>query len=199
MACDVQLRSMSWLRETIPDLYSGRERICVRRYGVIETVAGDLHAVHLRPWPKLVSLPELWPVWPRYHAAGEPDRCLLYYNQPRRMPNFLALKYVVSTAGTSFKTIRAALLTLDQIAEIKRIDAMVCDAANTRLSDHLMARFGWEPHKPQRWHRNFIKRFYGTYPTTTATSAASPAMLAPACGIAAQPLTSSDLAGLQLS
>jgi hypothetical protein len=23
---------------------------------------------------------------------------------------------------------------------------------------------GWEPHKPQRWHRNFIRRFYGVYP-----------------------------------
>ena len=28
-----------------------------------------------------------------------------------------------------------------------------------------MARLGWEPHKPQRWHRNYIRRFYGTYPT----------------------------------
>ncbi len=27
-----------------------------------------------------------------------------------------------------------------------------------------MDRLGWEPHKPQRWHRNFIRRFYGQYP-----------------------------------
>jgi len=40
----------------------------------------------------------------------------------------------------------------------------VCDAANVRLSDRFMARMGWEPHKPQRWHRNFIRRFYGEYP-----------------------------------
>src|SRR5262245_40259891 len=114
--------SMCWIRETITDLESSRDDVRARRYGVIETVAGKLHAVHLRAWPKLVSLPEVWPVWPRYHAAGEPDRCLLYYNQPRRMPNYLALKYIVSTAGTSFKTFRAALVTLDQIAELKRID-----------------------------------------------------------------------------
>jgi hypothetical protein len=150
--------------ETFTNLVTGREPICARRYGVIETAAGELVAVHLRPWPKLMSLPELWPLGPRYHGRGDADRCLLYYNQPRRMPNFLALKYVVSTHGTSYRTFRAALVVLDAIAALKRIDAIVCDAANIRLSDRLMARLGWEPHKPQRWHRNFIRRFYGEYP-----------------------------------
>lgn len=150
--------------ETIADFDAGRERVRARRYGVIETVGGQLRAVHLRPWPKLVTLPELWPLGPRYHARGTADRCLLYYNQPRRMPNFLALRYVVSTAGTSYRTIRSALVALDAIAELKRIDAIVCDARNLRLSNRLMARLGWEPHKPQRWHRNYIRRFYGTYP-----------------------------------
>jgi hypothetical protein len=81
------------------------------------------------------------------------------------MANFLALKYIVTTFGTSFRTFRAALTALDVIAEIKQIDAIVCDAANMRLSDRVMARLGWEPHKPQRWHRNFIRRFYGVYPS----------------------------------
>ena len=49
---------------------------------MIETVGGRLAAIHLRPWPKLVSLPELVPLGPRYHPAGTADRCLLYYNQP---------------------------------------------------------------------------------------------------------------------
>ena len=101
-------------------------------------------------------------------TAGAPDRCLLYYNQPRRTPNFLALKYIVSTAGTSYATFRAALAVLDAVAELKRIDAIVCDAANIRLTDRLMARLGWEPHKPQRWHRNFIRRFYGVYPSAAS-------------------------------
>jgi hypothetical protein len=162
---------MNLLFETISDIDAGRARIRDRRWGVIETVAGELRAVHLRLWPKLVSLPELWPVGPRYHARGAGDRCLLYYNQPRRMPNFLALKYVVSTAGTSYCTFRAALIVLDAIAELKRTDAIVCDAANCRLSDRLMVRLGWEPHKPQRWHRNYIRRFYGKYPDAAKTQA----------------------------
>lgn len=161
---------MTWFRESILDFDAGRERIRVRRYGVIETVGGRLAAIHLRPWPKLVALPELLPLGPRYHARGTPDRCLLYYNQPRRLPNFLALKYIVSTAGTSYATFRAALTALDAVAALKRTDAIVCDAANIRLTDRLMARLGWEPHKPQRWHRNFIRRFYGVYPSPTTSS-----------------------------
>ena len=155
---------MGWLCKTVDDLEVGRDEICAQRYGVIETAGGELRAVHLRPWPKLVSLTELWPLGMRYHARGNADRCLLYYNQPRRLPNFLALRYVISTGGTGYATFRAALVALDAIAEIKGIDAIVCDAANMRLSDRLMARLGWEPHKPQRWHRNFIRRFYGAYP-----------------------------------
>jgi hypothetical protein len=133
------------------------------RYGVIETAGGCLQAVHVRLFPKWLALPELLPVGERYHAGGAADRCLLYFNQPRSCPNFLALKYAVSTRATSYATLRAAVATLDAIAAEKKIDAIVCDAANSRLSDRLLARHGWEKHKPQRWHRNFIKRFYGEY------------------------------------
>jgi hypothetical protein len=156
---------MNWPFETIDDLAPGRERIRAYRYGVIETAGGELRAVYLRTWPKLLAMPELLPLGAKYHLRGEKDRCLLYFNQPRRMGNFLALKYIVTTVGTSFRTFRAALSALDAIAEIKQIDAIVCDAANVRLSNRVMARLGWEPHKPQRWHRNFIRRFYGAYPS----------------------------------
>jgi len=150
--------------QTVTDWERDRQVIFQRRYGVIETAAGRLLAIHLRTWPKLLAWPEVLPVGRAYHARGEADRCLLYYNQPRSCSNFLALKYIVSTAGTPYKTFRAALATLDAIAAVKRSDAIVCDAFNRRLSDRLLRRHGWEPHKPQRWHRNFIKRFYGEYP-----------------------------------
>ncbi len=134
------------------------------RYGIIETSGGELTAIHLRPWPKLISLPECWPTGPRFHGGGPVDCCWLYYNQPRQMPEFLALRYMVSTAGTTFATFRAALAALDQVASLKKADAAICDAGNLRLSARLMRRFGWEAHKPQRWHRNYIRRYYGNYP-----------------------------------
>ena len=155
------------LWQTVTDWESGQDQLRLRHYGVIETSAGRGIAIHLRPWPKLLAWPEVLPVGPAYHARGRADRCLLYFNQPRSCPNYLALKYLVSTQGASFATLRAALTTLDAIAELKRSDAIVCDAFNKRLSDRMLHRFGWEPHKPQRWHRNFIKRFYGQYPAIT--------------------------------
>jgi len=151
------MRNLLW--QTVTDWNHGQQTVRQRRYGIIETSAGKLVAIHLRPWPKLLTWPEVVPVGPAYHARGQADRCWLYYNQPRRYPNFLALKYIVSTTGTTYATIHAALATLDAIAQLKQTDALLCDASNRRLSNRLLKRYGWEPHKPQRWHRNFIKRF----------------------------------------
>lgn len=158
---------LSRFTTTITDWDAAREELRRRRYGVIETAAGKLVAVHLRPWPKLISWPEIWLTGDDYHARGEADRCFLYYNQPRRFSNYLALKYIVSTRGASYATFRAALMALDRLAEVKRSDALLCDVANTRLSDRLLARLGWAPHARQRWRRNFIKRFYGVYPAAS--------------------------------
>ena len=149
------------------DWHADRQEICRRRYGVIETVAGQLVAIHFRPWPKLMAWPEIWPVGAQYHGRGEADRCLLYYNRPLWHSRFLALRYIVSSKRTSYATFRAALISLDRVAELLGVDALLCDAANSRISDRLMRRFGWEPHKPSRWHRNYIKRFYGSYPSST--------------------------------
>ena len=107
------------------------------------------------------------PVGRRYHIRGHADRCLLYYNQPRGFPNFLAIKYVISTHQTRMSTVFVALSVLDAIAQIKGTDALLCDVSNSRISDRLLSRQGWESHRPQRWHRNFIKRFYGEYPPST--------------------------------
>ena len=150
----------------IHDIAAARGAIDRCRYGVIEARAGELYHLQLRPFPKLISWPEIWPVRLRFHARGPMDRCRLYYNQPLTSPNYLALKYIVSTERTSYATFRAALAVLDAVASIKRIDAILCDVANPRLTDRLMHRWGWEAHKPERWHRNFIRRFYGEYPAS---------------------------------
>ena len=162
---------MSCFSITICDWTADREQLVRGRYGVIETAGGKLVTVHLRPWPMILSWQEIWPTAAGYHLRGDADRCLLYFNQPRSCPNYLALKYIASTSGTSVATCRAALAALDALAELKRIDAIVCDAANRRISDRLLARWGWEAHAPSRWRRNFIKRFYGVYPGMLARMA----------------------------
>lgn len=133
------------------------------RYGVIEIRDGELWAIHLRPVPKFVSgLEASWFGWHARHTAG--DRCWLYYDQPWRYPRFLALKFVAARRDASFATCRRAATVLDAVARVKQIDAIVCDVWNPRISERLLARWGWQPLQAQRWHRNYIKRFYGSYP-----------------------------------
>lgn len=152
------------LCRTILDLESDAPLVRSRRYGLIEAAGGELQAIHLRPWPKVVSLAEimLWGRWRHERMTG--DRCWVYYNQPLLHTNYLALTYTISTRDCSLATAFAAMKTLDEVARIKRSDAILCEAWNLRLSDRFLARYGWEQHKPSRWHRHFIKRFYGVYP-----------------------------------
>ena len=154
-----------WPRyETITDLRAGTDSLFRRRYGVIEAAGGRFRRIVLRPFPTLVSGAHTVLLGGWLHRRREGDRCLLYFNQPRRFRNFLAVKYVVSSRGTGYATCRRALEALDEVARIKGIDAMVCDLANLRITGSMMRRWGWEPHKPSLWHRHYIKRFYGVYP-----------------------------------
>jgi hypothetical protein len=161
---------MAWF-ESITDLHSNSALVRRRRYGMIESRGGRLVAVHFRPWPKLVSLPEvLWAEKLSRHRTG--DRCRVYFNQPLRHSQFLSITFAVSSRQCTLATLHAARTALETIAEIKQSDALLCDAWNTRISQRLLERWGWEPHCPSRWHRNFIRRFYGQYPSHTTAQPA---------------------------
>jgi hypothetical protein len=151
---------MSHLFHTVTDLIEGAEMLRKKRYGVIEVAEGRFRRVLLRPFPKLVSPAEILLLGGLVRRRPPGDCTRLYYNQPRRFPNFLVLKYIVSGRQTRFATLWRALAALDQIARLKQSDALLCDVANGRISRRLMARGGWQPHCPSRWHRHYIKRFY---------------------------------------
>ena len=159
---------MQPLFQTVTDLKSQAEVLRHRHYGVIEARDGRFSHVVLRPFPKFASVPEVFLFGQWYHNLMPGDCCRLYYNQPTRFPNFLAVKSILSARDTRLATVRRALDVLDEIARIKRSDALLCDAANWRLSTAIMGRWGWQRHCPSRWHRYFIRRFYGVYPGQTA-------------------------------
>lgn len=148
----------SW--RNITDLADRAQRELVRtaRYGVIETADEWLVRIRLRRWPRRAGPFDLL-LGRTLHHRWRGNRCRLYYNQPVGHDDFLALKFTVSGRGTSFATFRAALQVLDEVARIKGTHAIVCDVANRRISNRLMARWGWEAHLPSRWHRHYIKRF----------------------------------------
>jgi hypothetical protein len=159
------------LFEQVSDLQQGAEVLRRRRYGVIEVADERLVRICLRPWPKRASWIEarLWGRWQHHFCPG--NRCRLFYNEPRSAPGFLAVSYMVSTRATTWATCRGALCVLDEIARLKRADALVCDASNLRISDRLLKRWGWAPLGSGKLHRPFIKRFYGTYPPPDAALA----------------------------
>ena len=157
---------------------------------MIEAVDGEFRRVVVKPWPAVVSLPYVLLAGAWQHRLLPGDRCRLYYNQPRRYPNYLTLQYVSSTSGASLASCRRVLEALDEIARIKHSDAILADASNARISARLLARWGWEPHCPSRWHRHYIKRFYGVYPPRAGwleREAAECVMAPQAADIAAAP------------
>jgi hypothetical protein len=153
------------LFETVTDLVHDAQTLRQRRYGMIEVIEGRFRRVVLRPWPTVLVGPEV--VWfgKWQHRRQHGDRLLLYYNQPRRFSNFLALVYAVSSRQTSLRSIHVGSQVMEEIARLKRSDALLCDLSNWRISERFMRRLGWEPHCPTFWwHRHFIRRFYGEYP-----------------------------------
>ena len=76
------------------------------------------------------------------HHLRRGNRCWLYYRQPRRLPQFLVLDYVISTRESTLATFRGALNILDDLARAEGSDAILCDVATGRISDRLLARWG---------------------------------------------------------
>lgn len=152
--------------QTITDIKSEENLELLRRrpYGVIEVVGTELSAIHLRPYPKIVSIAEAsWADgWGK--NRNQLKRVQLYYNQPLGSRNFLTLKYIVSTLHTKTITLAMAVSVLDWIAMLKQSDAIVTEVSNARLSPRVMDRYGWERHLESSRRPHYIKRFYGEYP-----------------------------------
>lgn len=162
----------------VTDLDRAAALVRQQRYGTIEAAGGAFERLSFRRWPKFVWLPEQRLLGGWLHRRRAEDRCRLYFDQPRRFPGFLAVKYIQSGQGTSLATVLAALAALEKVARLKQSDALLCDVANPRITPRVMQRFGWEPHAPSLWHHNYVRRFYGNYepvlPRADATTAVLP-------------------------
>lgn len=156
------------LFESVTNLSDGADILRHRPYGVIEVAEGLFRRVLVRPFPKIVSAPGILLLggWRHRHQTGDTIR--LFYNQPVRFSKFLVFKYAESAHATSLATLTRALAVLDEIARLKQSDALLCDVANSRITTQLLGRWGWEPHCPSWFHRHYIKRFYGAYPSPPA-------------------------------
>lgn len=132
------------------------------RCGRIVCENGQLTSIRRRWWPYLGNIVQA--MLDTKLRPLKKDRCELFYHQPWSSPNYLSLAYVRSGPGTSLSTFYLATLALDHIARLKRSDGIVCHVSNDRISDKLLARWGWQQHCLDWPGRHFIKRFYGDYP-----------------------------------
>ena len=160
--------AMASLFQTVTSIEPATQNILRERaYGLIEVRDQRLHAIYLKPYPKLISIAEVR--WSnlfrrRSDAKAQTDRVLLYYNQPLLHRNFLALRYLVSDYKSTLASIAVCLSVLDYVAMSKGTDAIVSEIYNKRIKDRHLAHFGWEQHLHQSRRRHWIKRFYGEYP-----------------------------------
>lgn len=132
------------------------------RAGRIVTSAGRLVRVERRWLAYKATRLRVW--WDRRRPQSGPQQCELFFHQPVGNPDFLVLGYVRSHPRESLASFYCATLVLDEIARMKRCHAVVAEVTNDRISDRLLARWGWEQHCLSWRGRHFIKRFYGVYP-----------------------------------
>jgi len=146
----------------IDDLEARGTELARWRAGCIITEAGRLVRVERRWLGYRASRLRVW--WERERRPSGPAQCELYFHQPLGRSGFLVLGYVRSHPAASLATFYCATLALDEIARLKRADAIVAEVSNARLSDRLLLRWGWQRHC-HRWRgRHYIKRFYGNFP-----------------------------------
>ncbi len=155
---------MGRLFESVYDVVADAEKIRHRPYGMIEVVDERLVAIHLRPWPKLISgIEAKWADgWGKKRSRKNQGQ--VFFNQPLAHRNYLTVSYIVSTLQTSMTTMMLSMALLDYVAYVKRSDAVLAEVTNHRISERVMNRLGFERHLLESKKRHWIKRFYGEYP-----------------------------------
>ncbi len=149
---------------TVRDVASNQDLLRRRRYGVIEAANGKFVKIQLKPWPKIASLMEAHWIRGMKSKRVQKDVCRIYFNQAIGHSNYLTLAYGESSLNSTLRTLFAAMDVLNQIAYIKRSDAILAEFTNPRISDRFLKRRDWEQYMEDQPKRHWIKRFYGTYP-----------------------------------
>ena len=155
-------RLPTFLSRPIRDLRFDGRRVEGWRAGCIVTASGHLQQIRRRWLSYKATRLRVW--WDSRRRPALGDCCELYFHQAWGGSGFLVIGYIASGRTCSLATLYCSLLVLDEVARIQGAHALVAEATNSRLSDRLFARWGWQQHCLQLPGRHFIKRFYGDYP-----------------------------------
>ena len=126
------------------------------RYGVVEVHNDHAYQIQRRLLPKM---PSIWEAWLDACWRRLPDNEVrLYYNVPYRCDGFMVLAYARAGSKTSLASFRTGLSVLEEIAKLKRLQAIVCHATNPRLTERVMNYFGYNRHASHLKGYHYIKR-----------------------------------------
>lgn len=126
------------------------------RYGVVEVRNDRAYCIQRRLLPKMPSMFEAW-LDARWRRLPD-NEVRLYYNVPYRCEGFMVLAYARSGSRTSLASFRTGLSVLEEIAKLKRLQAIVCHASNPKLTERVMHYFGYTRHASHLKGYHYIKR-----------------------------------------
>lgn len=127
------------------------------RYGEIEVSSGSLVAIHRRWWPRIGSQSEAY--LDSYHRTLPSDSCRAYFAFPFRAPGYMTVLYARGGPNLQYKTIDQAVLVMDEIAQLRDSNAIVCQVVSDRGTERLMNRWGYVRHACTLGDNHYIKRF----------------------------------------
>jgi hypothetical protein len=74
----------------------------------------------------------------------------------------MVLAYAQAGPRTNLATLRAGLQQLEEIAVVRQLQAIVCQATHRKLTDRVMQYFGYQRHAFSLPGRHYIKRLRPT-------------------------------------
>ncbi len=126
------------------------------RYGVVEVHNDRSYRIYRRLLPKM---PSVWEAWLDAKWRRLPENQLrLYYNVSYRCEGYMILAYAQAGQNTSVANFRTGLSVLEEVAKLKRLQAIVCHATNPRLTERVMNYFGYTRHATHLKGYHYIKR-----------------------------------------
>ena len=141
---------------SITQLDVAMNRLQAIRYAEVVLRKGHFVAIYPRWWPRIASH---WDAWKdSYLRPLNREECRVYYSFPMGSPDYMAINYVVAGPSTSYSTLMRAMMTINTIATSRNASGIVCQATNSRLTERLMSRWGFEKHALSLGDDHYIKR-----------------------------------------
>jgi len=149
-------------RRCVADPYCGADQLRRWRCGRIVMRNGQLLRIERRFALGNVSVARVW--WEGRLSRADDSMLWLDYRQPVGMPAFLTLDYVRGGRRAGYRSLIGASRVLDEIARLRKVQAIVTHVCSASISDRFLQRLGWRRHL-QHWSgRHWIRRFYDGYP-----------------------------------